>query len=121
MDQRKDPAIPELYRELVPLADAAAAAYHIIVDRPVPLKDPHALREVRDLVAIALTSVAPVLRQADGSAVPLSSAELNERLFGRPARLDDLCIRRLDLLRAVESLKEAHGSLPDLESIRKLA
>jgi hypothetical protein len=121
MAHRKESPNNELYRELVPLADAAAAAYHIIVDRPVPLKDPHALREVRDLVAIALTSVAPVLRQENGAVVPVSTTEVDERLFGRPARLDDLCIRRLDLLRAVESLKEAHGSLHDLQSIRKLA
>lgn len=113
-----------LHRELVPLTEAAAVAYHIITERPVPLKDPQALREVRDLVAIALTSVAPVLRQEDGAAVPLSSAEVNERLFGRPPRLDGLYMRRLDLLRAVESLKQAHGAFDRghvLASIRKLS
>lgn len=116
----------ELYRELVPLAEAAAVAYHIITERPVPLKDPRVLEEVRGLVAIALTTVAPVLRQEDGAAVPLSTSEVNDRLFvtGRAARLDDLCMRRVDLLRAVESLKQAHIAFDRsqlLESIRKLS
>lgn len=115
----------ELHRELVPLTEAAAVAYHIIAERPVPL-DRDALEEVRGLVAIALSRVPPVLRQDDGAAAPLSSAEINERLFtrGRPAQLGDLCMRRLDLLRAVESLKEAHFAFDHsgvLESIRKLS
>jgi hypothetical protein len=116
----------ELYRELVPLHEAAAVAYHIITERPVPLKDPHALEEVRGLVAIALSTVAPVLQQVDGSAAPLSAAEIDERLFtrGRPALLDGLCMRRVDLLRAVETLREAHVAFDRayvLESIRKLS
>jgi hypothetical protein len=112
----------ELYRELVPLPEAAAVAYHIITERPVPLKDPGALQEIRDLVAIALSTVAPVLRQENGSAVPVSSTEINTR--GAPARMDDLVIRRLDLLRAVESLKQAHIAFDRrhvLESIQKLS
>jgi hypothetical protein len=116
----------ELYRELVPLSEAAAVAYHIITDRPPPLRDPEALREVRALVAIALATVAPLLRQANGSAVPLSSRELKERLFvpGISPELEGLCVRRLDLLRAVESLKAAHAAFDRghvLDAIRKLS
>lgn len=116
----------ELYRELVPLSEAAAVAYHIITERPVALRDPAALREARGLVAIALSTVAPLLRQENGGAVPLSSPELKQRLFtpGVSPDLDGLCIRRLDLLRAIESLREAHqafGREHVLDAIRKLS
>lgn len=120
------PSRIELYRELVPLSEAAAVAYHIITDHPVPLKDPRALEEVRERVAIALTTVAPVLRRDNGAAVPLSAAEASERLLagGGRANLDDLCMRRVDLLRAVEALKEAHLALDRsqaMESVRHSA
>lgn len=100
----------EIYRELVPLAEAAAAAWHIITERPAPLKDPHALEEARGLVAVALSSVAPVLKGDSGAAVPLTGPEVSERLFVRngAADLDGLYMRRVDLLRAVELLREAH-------------
>lgn len=67
-----------------------------------------------------------MLRQDNGATAPLSTAEINERLFarGRPAQLGDLCMRRVDLLRAIESLKEAHFAFDRssvLESIRKLS
>jgi hypothetical protein len=115
-----------LYRELVPLAEAAAVAYQVITEKPVPLRDPHQLAEMRGLVAIALSSVGRVLKQEDGAAVPLSSAEISQRLFVRGAQsnLDGLCMSRVELLRAIEVLKEAHivfdqGAL--LESLRKLS
>lgn len=102
----------ELHRELVPLAEAAAVAYHVITDKPPPLRDSEALREVRSRVAIALANVAPLLRQENGSAVPLSSREIRERLLDPGAKpdLEGLCVRRLDLLSAVESLKAAHAA-----------
>jgi hypothetical protein len=115
----------ELYRELVPLAEATAVAWHIITERPEPLRDSRQLEEMRSLVAIALSTVAPVLKRENGSAVPLSIPEVNERLFvrgGQPPQLDDLVMRRVDLLRAVELLKEAHIAFDRqdvLASIRK--
>jgi hypothetical protein len=58
--------------------------------------------------------------------VPLTSAEISQRLFVRGAQsnLDGLCMSRAELLRAIEVLKEAHiafdqGAL--LESLRKLS
>jgi hypothetical protein len=116
----------ELYRELVPLAEATAVAWHIITERPDPLRDPRQLEETRGLVAIALSTVAPVLKRENGSAVPLTVPEVNERLFvrGQAPRLDDLFMRRVDLLRAVELLKEAHIAFDRqdvLASIRKQA
>jgi hypothetical protein len=114
----------ELYRELVPLAEATAVAYHIVTERPVPLKDPNALDEVRGLVAVALSTVAPILKRENGAAAPLNSPEVNQRLFvrGGTADLENLYIRRVDLLRAVEVLKEAHVAFDRqhvIESLRE--
>ncbi len=99
-----------IHCELVPLTEATAVAWHIITERPESMRDPRQLDETRSLVAIALSTVAPVLRRENGVAVPLSAPEVNERLFvrGQAPRFDDLCMRRVDLLRAVELLKEAH-------------
>ena len=125
MIKAKSGARAELYRGLVPLAEATAVAYHIITDKPAPLREPSRLAEVRGLVAIALSSVGTVLKQEGGSAVPLSAAEVNERLFVRGANpdLEGLCMRRGELLRAVELLEEAHGAFGHgdrLEALRKL-
>jgi hypothetical protein len=115
----------ELYRELVPLAEATAIAYHVITERPIPLREPQRLTELRGLVAIALSSVGMVLKQEDGALSPLSSAEINERLFvrGRTPDLEGLYMRRAELVRAVEVLKEAHFAFDRsalLDSLRKL-
>jgi hypothetical protein len=101
----------ELHRELVPLAEAAAVAYHVITEKPERLREPHHLAEVRSLVAVALSSVGTILRQENGSVVPLASREIRERLFvprGRTPDLSDLCMRRVELLHAIELLKAAH-------------
>lgn len=106
----KQLAQTELYRELVPLGEAAAVAYHVVTDRPLPLKDPRMLDEVRSRVAIALASLAPVLRRDRELLRRMSAKEVDERLFAPEGarRIDDLCMRRCDLVRAVESLKQAH-------------
>lgn len=124
MNRTKESPAIELHRELVPLAEAAAVAYHIITEKPEPLRDPRQLDEVRGLVAVALSSVATVLKRENGSVVPMSSPEVNERLFvrGGPPDLEGLFMRRVDLLRAVEMLKQAHMAFDRqhvLESIRK--
>jgi hypothetical protein len=107
-------------RELVPLGEAAAAAYHVVTRKPSPLRDPRELEEVRGLVAIALSTVAPVLCLENGNPVPLNAAQIEERLFRRtPVRpgtqrvapdLSGLFMRRGDMIRAIETLKEAHAS-----------
>ena len=104
----------ELYQELVPLAEAAAAAWHVVSDRPEPLRDPRQLEEARGRMAIALSSVAPVLRKENGALQRLAGDEIDARLFARGASpgLEGLFIRRVDLLRAVESLKDARADKP---------
>ena len=131
MERPRPGAVPkpkvELHRELVPLAEATAVAYHIITDKPEPLRDPQRLQEVRGLVALALSSVGTVLKQVDGSAVPLASPEIRERLFvtgGRAPDLEGLCMRRVDLVRAIEILRDAHVAFDRghiLDSIRRLS
>jgi hypothetical protein len=110
----------ELHRELVPLAEASAVAYHVITERPESLRDPRDLDEVRGLVAIALSTAATILRMVNGTALPLTSGQIDEQLFSpishslRDRRaapdLSDLYVRRGDLIRAIETLKQAHTS-----------
>src|SRR4051812_48420325 len=71
----------ELHRELVPLAEAAAVAYHIITENPPPLRNPRDLDEVRCLVAIALSTVAPIVSWKNGSTQTVTSAEIEAKLF----------------------------------------
>jgi hypothetical protein len=122
--QRSTPASTiarsELHRELVPLAEAAAVAYHIISDNPRSLRNPRELCEVRCLVAIALSSAAPIVHGQDGAVRPMSAAEVEQHLFAPlsqrqperspPPDFAGLYIRRGDLVRAVEVLKRAHKS-----------
>jgi hypothetical protein len=109
----------ELHRELVPLSEATAVTYHIITEKPEALRDPRDLDDVRGLVAIALSTVATILKRENGDAHPLSSAQIEERLFSslsspRDRRtapdLAQLFVRRGDLVHAIELLKEAHAS-----------
>jgi hypothetical protein len=109
----------ELHRELVPLSEATAVTYHIITEKPEALRDPRDLDDVRGLVAIALSTVATILKRENGEAHPLSSAQIEERLFSslsspRDRRtapdLTQLFVRRGDLVHAIELLKEAHAS-----------
>jgi hypothetical protein len=104
----------------VPLSEATAVAYHIITEKPEALRDPRDLDDVRGLVAIALSTVATILKRENGEALPLSSAQIDERLFfpgscsPRDRRaapdLTQLFVRRGDLVRAIETLKEVHFS-----------
>jgi hypothetical protein len=109
----------ELHRELVPLSEATAVTYHIITEKPEALRDPRDLDDVRGLVAIALSTVATILKRENGEAHPLGSAQIEERLFAslsspRDRRtapdLTQLFVRRGDLVHAIELLKEAHAS-----------
>jgi hypothetical protein len=109
----------ELHRELVPLSEATAVAYHIITEKPEALRNPQDLDDVRGLVAIALSTVTTILKRDKGEAQPLDSAQVEERLFSPLSRsrelrtapdLRHLFVRRGDLVRAIEALKEAHAS-----------
>jgi hypothetical protein len=110
----------DLHRELVPLSEATAVAYHIITENPESLRDPRDLNEVRGLVAIALSTVVTILKRENGEALPLSSTQIDEQLFfptshsPRDRRaapdLSRLFVRRGDLVRAIETLKEVHVS-----------
>ena len=99
----------EVEADLVPLRVAASVAYVHITDRARRLSSQDDLAQVIHLVAIALSTVAPI-RRADGAA--LTDAELRE-LFYRPLEhsakldLDSFFIRRADLKKAMTTLKEA--------------
>lgn len=127
MSRLRSAAKIELYRELVPMAEAAAVAYHIILEKPERLRDRFELEEVRGLVAIALSSVGTILKHEDGGVAPLAPQEAQQRLFvrnGQPQQLDGLYMRRIELLRAVEALRQAHIAFDRkhvLEAIRKLS
>lgn len=107
---------PLLDEEFVRLPVAARIAYsHIMRSAPDTC-------DATDTVVagIALSTVAPIYRDARGGGmVPLSPAELQELLF-RPLRaqggqpsLDTLCIRRQDLLKAIATLREARLAFND--------
>jgi hypothetical protein len=100
----------EVEAELVPLRLAAKVAYFHITDAVRQASSDADLAEIVHLVAIALSTVAPI-RRADGAA--LTDAELRE-LFYRPLKrhagkpdLDAFAIRRADLKNAMATLKEA--------------
>lgn len=96
-----------LHLELVGLVEAAAIAYHVLGERPLSLRDPAELAEVRVLIVRAIAAVAMILRPEGGDFAPLSAAEVNARLYvsAAHAELEELYIRRGDLLRAIEALR----------------
>jgi hypothetical protein len=109
----------QLHRELVPLSEATAVTYHIVTQKPEALRDARDLDDVRGLVAIALSTVATILKLENGEPQPLGSAQIAEQLFsgvsGQGDRriapdLSQLFVRRGDLVQAIELLKEAHAS-----------
>ena len=102
-------ATVEMYRELAPLAEASAIAYHVLVEHPKPPRDRGELLEVRFLMARALAAIAPILRKEGEGLAPLGAPEINAALYKGPGRADlaGLYVRRVDLLRAVEALRLA--------------
>ena len=96
---------------LVVLTVAAATTYFYVTDATRQVEPGAPLAQILPLVAIALSTVAPI-RRADGS--PLSEAEVDELLFRRragagasAATLAQLRIRRGELDKAMALLKEA--------------
>src|SRR5204862_5657301 len=108
--EREATRLFELEVELVPLRVAATVAYFHVTDSMRQVSSEKDLAEIVLLVAIALSTVAPI-RRADGAV--LTSAELHEifyrplgRRLGKPD-LEGLVIRRGDLKSAMATLKEA--------------
>jgi hypothetical protein len=96
---------------LVVLTVAAATAYFYVTDSARQVESGAPLAQILPLVAIALSTVAPI-RRADGT--PLSEVEVDELLFRRQAgvgaratTLAQLRIRRGELDKAMALLKEA--------------
>ena len=111
----------EAERELIPLPEATAVAYDIISNRPPRVTSPRDLEETRELIALALSALAPlyVLREG-GAPVPMSTDEIEERIFfatshglrdrTKAPNIDGVYIKRGDFIRAVENLKTANSS-----------
>jgi hypothetical protein len=100
---------------LVPLTQAVGVVYQAIGGmRP---GNPDELDELRGLLAIALSTVAPVLSLREGVPLPLSARELQETLYvpvartpgslSSPPDLAVLYVRAGALARAAESLGRA--------------
>lgn len=96
-----------LDEELVPLYVAATVAYFHVTDAAHQVSTQEALADVVPLVAIALSTIAPIHAE-DG---PLGSAALRDALYKekRP-NVDGLMIRRGDLRRAMITLREARAA-----------
>ena len=113
-DNKQAPGVQALIDvDFVPMPMAAAMAYYDITAQRKVVGSAAQLVEMGRLVAIALSTVAPIYRidEAGRQALALTADEINERLFkARPARLDDLAIRREDLTEAIATLKEARTS-----------
>src|SRR5262245_3621100 len=101
-------AVP-VYEELVPLQEACAAAYHVLIEGPHETRRDD-IERARRLIAIALSRVATLYRVSDGVVAPLDEGQVQACLFSGTANeadLHSLFIRRAALLSAVESLKMA--------------
>jgi len=99
--------------ELVPLGMASAMAYFDITGHRKVVASEAQLAEIGRLVAIALSTVAPIYKVAEAGAPPLAltADEINECLFKDRSRgLEGLAIRREDLQKAITTLKEARAS-----------
>lgn len=99
-------------QELVPLAVAASVAYeHLSV---VAVHSGGEIGEIANLVAIALSTVAPIHRAGEAASGPLLSGEIEGTLLkprnGAWPSLDGLAIRRRDLWTAIATLKKARLS-----------
>ena len=99
--------------EFVPMGVAAATAYFDVTGQRKAVASEAQLAEIGRLVAIALSTVAPIYKvtEAGGRAVTLTGDEINERLFKQKSHgLEGLAVRREDLEKAIATLKEARAS-----------
>jgi len=95
-----------LDEELVPLHVAATVAYFHVTDAAHQVSTQEALADVVPLVAIALSTIAPIHAE-DG---PLGSAALRDALYRDRPNVDGLKIRRGDLRRAMITLREVRAA-----------
>jgi hypothetical protein len=99
--------------ELVPLTVAATVTYFLVTEPLRQVSSQEELAQIVHLVAIALSTVAPIsIRAADGSAARLGNQELDALLFaplrrGETPDLEQFSMRRGDLRKAMTTLKEA--------------
>ena len=108
----------QLDEQLVPLTVAARAAYFEITALARDKGTEEELAEVSHLVALALSTVAPIHMNVgdEGKTIVLQSREVNDLMFlplrerkQRPS-FAGLSIRRADLRRAILALKDARTS-----------
>jgi hypothetical protein len=108
----------QLEDELVPLAVAARAAYFEVTALARDKGTEEELAEVSHLVALALSTVAPIHMKIGeaGKTIVLQSREVNDLMFlplrerkQRPS-FDGLSIRRADLRAAIMALKDARST-----------
>ena len=107
----------DLDNEMVSLAVAASVTYFHLTEVARQIDSETHLAEMLQVVAVALSQVAPIHRVAKDRESPalLSNREIDRLLF-RPMRegeeapdLDEYCIRRGDLRNALVTLREARG------------
>jgi hypothetical protein len=105
---------PLLDEQFIGLEVAATLAYFHVSESSRDAGGDAQLAEVIPLVAIALSTVAPIYMGVDGgaAAVVLTSAEVKDLLFrlqrkGGVHNLRNLVMRREDLTRGMTTLKEA--------------
>ena len=97
----------QLDDEMVPLAVAATVAYFHVTEAAHQVTMQSDLADIVPLVAIALSTVAPI----HGEDHPLSAVEVRERLYGsRRPSLEGLMIRRGDLRTPMVTLREARAA-----------
>lgn len=109
-DNKKATGVQALLEvDFVPMPVAAAMAYLDITGHRKVVGSAAELTEMGRLVAVALSTVAPVYRVAEGQpASVLSAAEINEHLFkSRSPALSELAMKRDELQKAIATLKEA--------------
>jgi len=100
--------------EMVPLAVAATVAYFHLTEVAKQIDTNEHLADVVQVVAVALSQVAPVYSAA-GAPVRVVNKELDALLLRRPENdapkpdLDQFVIRRGDLRAALTTLREARN------------
>ena len=103
--------------EMVSLAVAASVTYFHLTEVARQIDSESHLAEMLQVVAVALSQVAPIHRAArpGEETVLLSTGEVDRLLF-KPMRegdeapdLDEFCIRRGDLRKALVTLREARN------------
>ena len=94
--------------ELMPLAEAAAACYHILGTGRTDGRSQDTLEVRRRDMAVALANLMPVYDGSGSSKHPLPVSEVYARLDRSRLRVEDMAglyVRRSDLVAAIETLQ----------------